>query len=424
MDWIRLLTLPSRPVKLLCHVPRDLSEVLDRGEEAAPRELGLDPAAVERVWRAVEAVYRTGLYPAIQVCIRHRGGVVLHRALGHASGGGPRDRASGPRVPVAVDTPFRIYSASKALSAMVIHKLDELRVLHIDDRACEYLDELRGGAGEAITIAHVLAHRAGFPAPPPGAMDLDLVARHDEIVRLIAEMPLRSRPGRSLAYHAVTGGFVLSEIARRATGRGLRALLREHVSKPLGLRQTDYGIAAADAHRVARDAITGIPPLPPFSQLFRRALGVTFERAVEMAHDPRFLRAVIPSANVVTTAADLSAFYECLLQGGERHGVHVFEPRTVRRATVEQSIWEVDLTLGVPVRYALGFMLGAEYLSLFGPDTHRAFGHLGLTNIFSWADPRRHLAVAILTSGKPFLNLEFVRLYRLLIEIGRAFPKD
>jgi CubicO group peptidase (beta-lactamase class C family) len=174
---------------------------------------------------------------------------------------------------------------------------------------------------------------------------------------------------------------------------------------------------------VARDSFTGPPVLPPFAQLLRRALGVGFLEAVVLSNDPRFRTGIIPSANVVATAEELSAFYECLLNEGELNGVRIFEPRTVRHATAEQSYWELDLTLGLPLRYGLGFMLGGELMSLFGRNTPRAFGHLGFTNIFSWADPERALSVALLTTGKPFLSLHVVQLWLLMGQIGRVFPQ-
>ena len=46
-------------------------------------------------------------------------------------------------------------------------------------------------------------------------------------------------------------------------------------------------------------------------------------------------------------------------------------------------------------------MLGAKLLSLYGRDTDKAFGHLGLINIMGWADPERGLSAALITSGKP-----------------------
>jgi CubicO group peptidase (beta-lactamase class C family) len=76
----------------------------------------------------------------------------------------------------------------------------------------------------------------------------------------------------------------------------------------------------------------------------------------------------------------------------------------------------------MPLRYGLGFMLGAETVSAFGVRTPHAFGHVGLSNIFSWADPDRRLAVALITSGKPSFSLDVIRLFSVLLEIGRAFP--
>ena len=111
-----------------------------------------------------------------------------------------------------------------------------------------------------------------------------------------------------------------------------------------------------------------------------------------------------------------------MLQGGEYAGTQVFEPRTVRHATGEQSFWEIDLTLALPIRYGLGFMLGGA-VSPFGVDNHEAFGHLGLSNVMSWADPERSISVALVNSGKPIVSTHVLRLVQLLVEIARAFPK-
>jgi CubicO group peptidase (beta-lactamase class C family) len=68
-------------------------------------------------------------------------------------------------------------------------------------------------------------------------------------------------------------------------------------------------------------------------------------------------------------------------------------------------------------------MLGGKWLSLFGPDTTQAFGHLGFTNVVAWADPERELSAALVTSGKPFLDIEVLRLYQCITAIGREIPK-
>lgn len=423
MDPLTYLSWPTLPWKRLCRVPKDLEAVTDRAAETSPREVRLSRAAIERIWHSVETLYRTGLHPALQLCVRHRGEIVIDRALGYAAGNAPGDPADAPKRRVTTDTPFRIYSASKAITAMIVHLLDDRGVLHIDDRVCDYLPEFSEGAKADITIAHVLCHRAGIPNVPRGAMNLDLVSRPAELVRILAKAPLIGRPGRQLAYHAVTGGFVLGEVVRRASGQDIRSVLTKEIREPLGLRWMNYGVAPEDAADVALDALTGLPPLPPFAQLFTRALGVPVDQVIEFAHDPRFLAGILPAANVVSNARDLATFFECLRCEGQLDGTRVFEARTVRRATAERSYFELDLTLGIPLRYGLGFMLGSKWLSLFGPDTAHAFGHLGFTNVVAWADPERELSAALVTSGKPFLDIGIVRLYQCITAIGREIPK-
>jgi CubicO group peptidase (beta-lactamase class C family) len=419
MDPLSLAAWPTLAWKRFCRVPRDLDAVTDRADEVPPQEVGLSRAAIDAIWASACALYRTGLHPAVQLCVRHRGAIVLDRAIGYAAGNAPGAAPDAPKRRVTTDTPFRIYSASKAVTAMVVHKLDEQRVLHIGDRVCEYLPEFAHEPRSHITIAHVLCHRAGIPNLPRGALDLDLLDQTDAIVRLLAETPLLGRPGRQLAYHAVTGGFVLGEVVRRASGRDLRSWLDKEIREPLGLRWLGYGVAPGDEAALAEDALTGLPLLPPLSSLLLRALGAPVEQVLALARDPRFLRGVVPAGNVVSNARDLATFFECLRNDGRFEGATLFEPRTVRRARSEQSWWELDLTLGLPLRYGLGFMLGADWLSLFGPGTPNAFGHLGLTNVVGWADPDRELAAALVCSGKTFVSVEVLRFLQCLFTIRR-----
>jgi CubicO group peptidase (beta-lactamase class C family) len=423
VDPLYAITRLPIPFLARCRVPWELEEVRSVGEEVDPREVRIDASAVERVWQACEALYHTGAHPAIQVCIRREGRIVLHRALGHAAGNAPDDPPDAPKVLCGLETPFCIYSASKAITAMLIHKLDEKRVLHLEDRVCDFIPEFGRYGKHRITLRHILAHRAGIPNLPPEAIDLDLLTQPERVTEILCEAQPRSRPGRLLAYHAVSGGFVLAEVVRRTTGHDIRQVLEQQILEPLGFRWMRYGVKPEDVDRVARNAFTGPPVPPPLSLLLRRALGTGMREAVELSNDPRFVTGIIPSGNVVTTADELCAFYQCLLDEGALDGVRVFEPSTVRHATTEQSYWEMDFTLIVPIRYGLGFMLGDKPISLFGADNPRAFGHLGLSNMFSWADPQRQLSVAILTSGKPILSAHFVRVVQILYEIGRAFPK-
>jgi CubicO group peptidase (beta-lactamase class C family) len=422
-DPIEWIARRRSPFVARCRVPKDLEPITSVGPEVPSREVGVSAGGIERIWRAAERLFRTGVHPALQLCLRARGAVVLHRAIGYAAGNSPGDPEELPKVLATPATPFNIFSASKAVTAMVIHKLDEKGMLRLEDRVSDYVPGFARHGKDRITLRHLLAHRAGIPNLPPEAIDLDLLGHPDRVVEILCEAKPRTRPGRLLAYHAVSGGFVLGEVVRQVSGQEIGTVLRKEILEPLRLRWLRYGVAPEDLPRVAVNAVTGPPVPPPLGRILRNALGTSLEHAIELSNDPRFLLATIPSANVVATAEELAAFFQCLLQEGELDGVRVFDPRTVHRATSEQSYWEVDFTLGLPIRYSLGFMLGAR-VSLFGTDNPAAFGHLGLSNVIAWADPEREIAVALTNSGKPILGRHVVVLAQLLQEIGRAFPRQ
>ena len=412
------------PLLTRCRVPLSLESVTTVGTEVPARDVGVYPTGVARIWDAVRNLYRSGMHPAIQLCVRRRGQVLIDRAIGHATGNCPDDPPDAPKTLATPATPFTIFSAAKAVTAMLVHLLDERNLIRLDDPVCEYLPEFAVHTKQWITIRHVLTHRAGLPNPPPNAVDLDRLQDPEGIVRMLCDMPQTWRPGRQLAYHAFTGGFILGELVRSVTGRSIQTLLDDEIRRPLGFRWLSYGVAPEDVDRVAVNAFTGPPALPPLSTLLRRALGVGFREVNALSNDPRFLTSVIPSANIVATADELSRFYQLLLDGGELDGVRIFDLRTIRRATSEQSYLEFDLTLGLPFRYGMGFMLGGDWFSLYGPDTQYAFGHLGFTNIIAWADPERAVAAALMTSGKPLVYPQIYHVFDILRQIGLACGKD
>jgi CubicO group peptidase (beta-lactamase class C family) len=400
--------------------PDAVTTISSRERPAA--EGGLDPAIPEAIWKAIVAYYRTGLQPAMQVAMLHRGVLVLDRAIGHAHGNEPTGML--PDAELATpDTLFNLFSASKSVLAMLVHQLDDEGIVHLDDPVEVYIPEFGQQGKHYITLRHVLTHRAGIPVLPGEHADLDLLTEPDRILRYLCEAKPTSRAGRRLAYHALTGGFVLAEICRRVTGQDLPTLLRERVSGPLGLEHFRYGVEPEDLPKVARDVFTGPPPAQPYAFLLERSLGVDIREAARLSADPRFLTSVVPAGNILTTARETVRFFECLRQGGTLDGVEVFGRRTVRRAVSEQSYRELDSVMMLPVRYGMGFMLGSEHLSFYGPGTTKAFGHLGFTQTLCWADPERQLSFALLCSGKPFICPDLVLWQRIMWTIASQVPR-
>ncbi len=408
------------------HVPSSIESVtsIAADTEVDPRTVGVEPEGVDAIWRAVETLYRDGVHPAMQLCVRRRGQVILNRAIGHARGAGPDDRPDAEKVLATTETPFNSFSASKAVTAMVVHLMDQQHLLHLDDPVAAYIPEFAAHGKGGITIRHLLTHRAGIPNIPPEVMRLETLEHPAEILRILCESKPLWRAGRRLAYHAISGGFLLGEIVQRVAGDNIRNVLHSEILEPLGFRWMNYGVDPADVDQVALNYFTGMPVLPPASWLFQRFLGVPFDRVAELGNDPRYLTAIVPSGNVVTTAYELGRFYELLLAGGELDGVRVFEPRTVLRAVSEQSYLEFDLSLALPVRYAMGFMLGGRRLSFYGPDTLHAFGHIGFITVMGWADPERRISVGFMNSGKPLLYPEIHHYSDIMKQIGLACPKE
>jgi CubicO group peptidase (beta-lactamase class C family) len=378
----------------------------DAVAEVDPREAGLTGEDVAEIWASVVRLYETGLHPAIALCLRRRGRVVIDRAIGHARGNAPGASPSAPRVLATPRTLFNIYSASKAMTAMVVHLLDERGLLHLDDPVAEYLPEFGKNGKDWITLRHILTHRAGIPAIPADVrVDLDLLADPHRVVDLLCEARPVSPPGRRLAYHALTGGFIIGAVVERITGRDIRSFWRTEVLDPLGFEHLSYGVPAAEVGAVAENVFTGPPTIPLYSAILKKAFGVGIREACDLSNDPRFLTAVIPAGNVIGTAGEASRMFQLLLQGGELDGVRVFGRRTVQRAIMEQTFLEVDSTIGLPVRYGMGFMLGSKWVSFWGHDTPRAFGHVGFTSVSVYADPDRDISVALMTTGKPMISL-------------------
>lgn len=402
-------------------IPSDLDDVTDIADED---HTGIAPAAVDRIWRTARHWYAAGLHPAIQVCLRHNGNVVLNRAIGHGWGNAPEDAPDAEKIPVTTATPFCAYSAAKGVTTTVMHMLLERGAFSLDDRVCDYLPNYTSHGKDRTTIRHVLTHSAGVPLstgskPDPARMDDTEYVRE----QLGLLKPLY-RPGLVHIYHAATWGILTREIVSAATGKNIRDILATEILDPLGFRWTNYGVAQEDVSLVAPSHPTGGMLPAPVAAIFKRAIGGTTHQVVPLTNRPEFLTGVMPSSNTVSTADELSRFAEIWCRGGELDGVRIMRPETLRAATRQCRRMRPDVATGLlPMRWGTGFMLGGKRFGPFGHDNPAAFGHTGLVNIAFWADPERSLSVGIISSGKPGRDPEAKRYTALLDRINAEIPR-
>ena len=139
---MKLLSLNS------CHVSDDLSTVTqyDPQSEVNPESVGMSDKQINKIWQATEWLYKTGASPAITLCIRHKGKIILNRAIGHARGNGPEDTPDTPKILATPDTRICLFSASKVVTAMLIHLLDELGEIDLLDPISYYIPEINDDA--------------------------------------------------------------------------------------------------------------------------------------------------------------------------------------------------------------------------------------------------------------------------------------
>ena len=384
----------------------------------------IDPAAVGRIWEAVRHWYAGGMQPAIQVCLRVDGEVVLDRAIGHSWGNGPTDPPDAERFAVSTETPFCVYSAAKAITTTVAHMLVERGYFSLDDRVCDYLPGYTSHGKHRTTIRHVLTHSAGVPFATGPKPNLKRMDDSDYTREMLGAMKPLHRPGLFHIYHGVTWGPLMREIIFAATGRNIREILHTEILAPLRFRWTNYGVAEHDVRLVAPSHVTGKPLPAPIAKAFKTAVGGTLTQIIPFSNTPAFLTGVIPSSNTVSNANELSRFAEILRRGGELEGVRVMSPETLRAATAECRRLRPDLATGLaPMRWGTGYMLGSQRFGPFGQNAPTAFGHTGLTQIAVWADPARALSAAVVSSGKPGRHPEAGRYPALLDRINAELPR-
>ncbi|MES2664033.1 MAG: serine hydrolase domain-containing protein [Pseudomonadota bacterium] len=400
-------------------VPEDLSTCIGidvEGEKQAS-DIPNSSELQHRIWQKVEMLFCSGMYPTIAFCLRFQGKIILNRSLGYANNCPGLPDSSGDPIIATPNTPICLFSASKVITAVLIHMFVEQGKIDLQSPIGDYLP-LYPQSDNHPTVLQLLSHQAGIPKWPLGESKSEIF-NYDYMVKLAHSLEAQWTAGEQVGYHALTSGYLLGEILRQVSGKDLPLLLHEMLSKPLNMDYLSYGLHDSQASSAARNYFTGLPVLPPFSTILNPALGMAVEEIIPISNQPEFLKSTIPAGNVFSTAEEINRLFQMLLDGGSWQGVQILKPETLEFAIKEQNSMAMDYVLKMPMRYSAGFMLGENPISIFGPMTRQAFGHLGFTNNLCWADQQRQTSVSILTTGKPVLGPHIPKFISLLAELSR-----
>lgn len=166
------------------------------------------------------------------VLVAEKGKVIYKKACGYA------DFAWG--IKNRVDTKFRIYSASKQITAMIIMQLAQEGKIDLDEPITTYLPYYRKDTGGKISVHNMLTHSHGIPDPPRDSMPLIITASPEEIIKKYFSGDPMFKPGEKFSYSGVGGYTILGAIAEKVSGKILEELLQERIFDPLGMKNSHY----------------------------------------------------------------------------------------------------------------------------------------------------------------------------------------
>ena len=163
-----------------------------------------------------------------------------------------------------------------------------------------------------MTLRHILMHSAGLPGLP-AELTVEELCDWERMCDLIAGAELWWAPGAGFGYHALTFGFLLGELIRRATGRSISAQLRERITTPLGVAdEVLFAVPERLLDRVASQQPTPDRlPEPPEGSPLARALPAAVRPTADYANRCDVLGAEIPSAGTMSPAARPGCMPRC-----------------------------------------------------------------------------------------------------------------
>ena len=170
--------------------------------------------------------------------------------------------------PWTPDTIASCASTSKGLTSVCAHRLVERGLIDLDAPVARYWPEFAQAGKGAIPVRWLMCHRAGLPAirhdmPQESLYDWDAFC-----AALAAETPWWE-PGTQHGYHATTFGYLIGEVARRASGKTIGQIAASEVCGPLG---ADFYIGVPQSEDARAAEILTEPPLPTGEEsLIRRA---------------------------------------------------------------------------------------------------------------------------------------------------------
>jgi len=358
-------------VGLIVIGPKLLAQSPSVQSRANAVKAGMDPERLMGIYARMKAFVDQGtLAGAVMLAARH-GVVASLEAVGY------QDVETQKRM--RTDTIFRVASIAKPVTAIGIMILQEDGRLVLNDPVGNYLPEFKGlrmkdgsAPGSPVTIQGLLTHTSGMAAEDELFKSEFMTKNLAEVVAVYAQAPLDSQPGTRWLYSS-PGFDTLGRIIEVVSGRPYEVFI-EGVFRPLGMRDTHFFLP-----REKHDRLASFYRFEE-GKLHKGALGI----AADTPHEGRSF--VAPAWGLYSTAPDLGALLQMMLNGGTYQGRRILSRPSVKAMTTDQA------PKLAPLGQGLGWWV-VRSAGLLGPLTSaETYAHGGSTGVFAWADPEQDLA--------------------------------
>jgi CubicO group peptidase (beta-lactamase class C family) len=261
-----------------------------------------------------------GIQPGAGVLVVWRGSIAHQAAYGYAD--------VEKRVPLTVDSTFRLDSVSKQFTAMAIMELAEDGRLKYDDPIVRYLPELAGYPG--VTVRNLLNHTGGLPEYYEVIDTSSGWPTNADARVLLGKMakPVFA-PGSRYEY-SNPGYDMLAEVAEAASGQKFAAFMHARIFEPLQMK-----------HSLIYDTTK--------PHVEHRALGYDPDGKGFKLNDEHPLNGIVGSGGVFTTLGDMYLWDQAL-----------YGERLVHRATLDEAFTGAVLNNGKKTDYGFAWRMN-EY---------------------------------------------------------------
>lgn len=216
-------------------------------------------APVKHLPSAVRAPVEQRVYPGISVAVGNAAhGVVAAMAYGRA------DLATGR--PLTTETPMRMASVSKSITAAAILMLDQAGKISIDKPVATYVPQYTSN-GTKITLRQLLNQSSGIPghAHNDPILHGDGAISQSEFFKKLNATPLYAAPGAQFDY-SNANYYLLADVVQNVSGQSFAHWLKQHIFTPAGMKNTysDEGqnsphTAIGYVHRTKQDPFIQCP---------------------------------------------------------------------------------------------------------------------------------------------------------------------